>query len=77
MIQIDEEKIQAHLGEGVRSTVEETLNAMLEETNASWTAFPRHLQEHGRKACRCLILTRSYLINTFKCFRACELCKQE
>ncbi len=30
VIQIDEGKIQAHLGEVVRSTVEETLNAMLD-----------------------------------------------
>jgi putative transposase len=30
VIQIDEGKIQEHLGEVVRSTVEETLNAMLD-----------------------------------------------
>jgi len=30
VIQIDERKIQEHLGEVVRSTVEETLNAMLD-----------------------------------------------
>ena len=30
MVQIDEGKIQAHLGEVVRSTVEETLNALLD-----------------------------------------------
>lgn len=30
VIQIDEGKIQEHLGEMVRSTVEETLNAMLD-----------------------------------------------
>jgi len=30
VIQIDEGKIQAHLGEVVRSTVEETLNALLD-----------------------------------------------
>src|SRR5207245_10950540 len=30
VIQIDEGQIQAHLGEAVRSTVEETLNAMLD-----------------------------------------------
>ena len=30
VIQIDDGKIQAHLGEVVRSTVEETLNAMLD-----------------------------------------------
>jgi len=30
VIQIDEGKIQQHLGEVVRSTVEETLNAMLD-----------------------------------------------
>ena len=30
LIQIDEGKIQEHLGEVVRSTVEETLNAMLD-----------------------------------------------
>jgi putative transposase len=29
VIQIDEDKIQTYLGEVVRSTVEETLNAML------------------------------------------------
>jgi len=31
VIQIDEGKIQEHLGEVVRSTVEETLNAMLDK----------------------------------------------
>jgi hypothetical protein len=30
MVQIDEGKIQAHLDEVVRSTVEETLNALLD-----------------------------------------------
>ena len=43
VIQIDEGKIQEHLGEVVRSTVEETLNAMLDAeadrragTNGPW-----------------------------------------
>jgi len=30
VIQIDEEKVQAHLGEIVRGTVEETLNSLLD-----------------------------------------------
>ena len=37
VIQIDEERIRDHLGEMVRGTVEETLNAMLDaEADRSW-----------------------------------------
>jgi 16S rRNA U1498 N3-methylase RsmE len=52
VIQIDEGKIQAHLGEVVRTTVEDTLNAMLgaeanrlcrAATNAPKTAKEREL----------------------------------
>jgi hypothetical protein len=36
VIQIDEDKIEAHLGDGVRSMGEETLNALLDaETSSS------------------------------------------
>ena len=42
VIQIDEGKIQEHLGEVVRSTVEETLNAMLDaEAEPSGTNGPK------------------------------------
>jgi len=39
VIQIDEGKIQEHLGEVVRSTVEETLTAML-DAEAALLCFP-------------------------------------
>jgi hypothetical protein len=42
VIQIDEGKIQEHLGEVVRSTVEETLNALLDaEADPSATSGER------------------------------------
>ena len=55
VIQIDEGKIQAHLGEVVRSTVEETLNALLDaeadrlcRAEPSGTNGPRHARIPGR-----------------------------
>ena len=47
VIQIDEARIRDHLGEMVRGTVEETLNAMLEAEadrlcDASVTSAPRY-----------------------------------
>ena len=50
VIQIDEGKIQEHLGEVVRSTVEETLNAMLdaEADRLCRAAGPRSTNERKR-----------------------------
>ena len=51
VIQIDEGKIQEHLGEVVRSTVEETLNAMLDaEADRLCRAEPSGTngRRHGR-----------------------------
>ena len=45
-IQIDKGKIQEHLGEVVRSTAEETLNAMLD---AKWTACADPSATNARK----------------------------
>jgi hypothetical protein len=41
VIQIDESRIQEHLGQVVRGTVEETLNAMLQaEAERLWSGRP-------------------------------------
>ena len=56
VIQIDEGQIQAHLGEVVRSTVEETLNALLDAEAdqsvpcRSGTSAPKAGRTRGRAA---------------------------
>src|ERR1700687_1318884 len=52
VIQIDEGKIQAHLGEVVRSTVEETLNAMLDAEADRLCQAERYERTEGRKDTR-------------------------
>src|ERR1700730_7163938 len=52
VIQIDEGKIQAHLGEVVRSTVEETLNAMLDAEADRLCEAERYERTEGRKDTR-------------------------
>jgi putative transposase len=49
VIQIDEGKIQEHLGEVVRSTVEETLNAMLDVEADRLCRAERHERTEARK----------------------------
>jgi putative transposase len=51
VIQIDEGKIQAHLGEVVRSTVEETLNAKL-DAEARLCRAERYERTEARKDTR-------------------------
>jgi putative transposase len=48
-IQIDEGKIQAHLGEVVRSTVAETLNAMLDAGADRLCQAERYERTEARK----------------------------
>jgi len=52
VIQIDEGKIQAHLGEVVRSTVEETLNAMLDAEADRLCRAERYERTEARKDTR-------------------------
>jgi len=52
VIQIDEGKIQEHLGEVVRSTVEETLNAMLEAEADRLCRAERYERTEARKDTR-------------------------
>lgn len=47
VIQIDEGKVQAHLGEVVRSTVEETLNALLDASVGQTAPRSRHEVGHA------------------------------
>ena len=49
VIQIDEGKIQAHLGEVVRSTVEETLNALLDAEADRLCRAERYEHTEARK----------------------------
>ena len=48
VIQIDEERIQSHLGEVVRDTVEETLNAMLDAEADALCGAPINFVFHPR-----------------------------
>ena len=52
VIQIDEGKIQAHLGEVVRSTVEETLNALLDAAADRLCRAERYERTEARKETR-------------------------
>jgi Transposase, Mutator family len=52
VIQIDEGKIQEHLGEVVRSTVEETLNAMLDAEADRLCRAERYERTEARKDTR-------------------------
>ena len=52
VIQIDEGKIQEHLGEVVRSTVEETLNAMLDAEADRLCCAERYERTEARKDTR-------------------------
>ena len=52
VIQIDEGKIQAHLGEVVRSTVEETLNALLDAEVDRLCRAERYERTEARKDTR-------------------------
>jgi putative transposase len=52
VIQIDEGKIQAHLGEVVRSTVEDTLNAMLDAEADRLCQAERYERTEARKDTR-------------------------
>src|SRR6202140_1666857 len=52
VIQIDEGKIQAHLGEVVRSTVEETLNALLDAEADQLCRAERYERTEARKDTR-------------------------
>src|SRR3974377_497053 len=52
VIQIDEGKIQEHLGEVVRSTVEETLNALLDAEAARLCRAERYERTEARKDTR-------------------------
>jgi putative transposase len=52
VIQIDEGKIRAHLGEVVRSTVEETLNAMLDAEADRLCSAERYERTEARKDTR-------------------------
>jgi putative transposase len=52
IIQINEEQIKDHLGEMVRGTVEETLNAMLEKEAEQLVCAERYERTEGRKDTR-------------------------
>ena len=52
VIQIDEGKIQEHLGEVVRNTVEETLNAMLDAEADRLCRAERYERTEARKDTR-------------------------
>jgi putative transposase len=55
IIQINENQIKDHLGEMVRGTVEETLNAMLEKEAEQMVCAERYEQTEGRKDTRQVI----------------------
>ncbi len=59
-IQIDEGKIQEHLGEVVRSTVEETLNAMLDAQADRLCQAERYERTEARKDTRAGFSGRSH-----------------
>ena len=52
IIEINEEKVKDHLGEFVRNTVEETLNAMLDEEAAAICNAQKYERTEDRKATR-------------------------
>ena len=52
IIQINEEQIKDHLGQMVRGTVEETLNAMLEQEAEQLLCAERYERTEGRKDTR-------------------------
>jgi transposase-like protein len=52
IIQINEEQIKDHLGEMVRGTVEDTLNALLEQEAAQLVCAERYERTEGRKDTR-------------------------
>ena len=52
MVQIDEGRIQAHSDEGVRSTVEETLNALLDAEADRLCGAKKYERTEGRKDTR-------------------------
>ena len=52
VVQIDEGRIQAHLDELVRSTVEETLNAPLDGKQMSFAVHGKYERTEGRKDTR-------------------------
>ena len=58
VIQIDEGKIQAHLGEVVRSTVEETLNALLDAEADHLRRAERYERTEARKDTRAVSYQR-------------------
>jgi len=69
VIQIDEGKIQEHLGEMVRSTVEETLNAMLDaEANRPCQA-ERYERTEVRKDTRAVLTSGICLRKLTKLWR--------
>ena len=49
VIQIDDDRIQDHLGRVVRSTVEETLNALLDAEAESLAGAGRYERSEGRR----------------------------
>lgn len=51
VIQIDEARIRDHLGEMVRGTVEEALNAMLDAEADRLCGADRYERSEGRKDC--------------------------
>ena len=52
VIQIDDARIKDHLGEMVRGTVEEALNAMLDAEAIRWCGANRYERSEGRKETR-------------------------
>jgi transposase-like protein len=52
VVQIDEGKIQAHLDEVARSTVEETLNALLDPESEQLCGARKYERAEGRKDTR-------------------------
>ncbi|WP_319559344.1 transposase [Marispirochaeta sp.] len=52
IIEINEEEVKAHLGEFVRKTVEETLNAMLEAEAEQLLNAQKHERNTDRKGYR-------------------------
>jgi len=52
IIEINEQKVKDHLGEFVRNTVEETLNAMLDEEAASICKAQKYERTESRKESR-------------------------
>src|SRR5664279_725556 len=52
VIQIDEARIRDHLGEMVRGTVEETLNALLDAEADRLCGADRYERSHGRQDTR-------------------------